>query len=164
MPSESREWVPRERWDALVRGDDCPKCADLVDDRTVDAYVHTIADLSMSHLRLAANQAVLGYCVTICHRLDRDPYHLSREEQTFFFGDLMRSARALDAEPRPVKKSLFMLGEPDPALALPLAAAVLRRRGAMSTDLLGRPTGSADSRGVRGPSAADPLRSGGRCT
>ncbi len=116
MASTDRRWMPRERWDALVRGDGCPMCASLADGPIVDEYGYTIADLGMSRLRLAANQAVPGYCILICKRHVREPYHLSRDEQTLFFDDLMWAARALDAAIGPVKMNLSILGNSIPHL------------------------------------------------
>ncbi len=111
-----RTWMPRERWDALVRGEGCPLCAAVAATEPADAYGHTIADLDLGRLRLAANQFVPGYCVLICARHVREPYDLSVRERTAFFEDMMRAARALEAVFAPVKMNFEILGNAVPHL------------------------------------------------
>ena len=48
MTEGPEQWMPRERWDALVRGEGCPLCASLVADVAADAYSYTVADLRVS--------------------------------------------------------------------------------------------------------------------
>ena len=110
------EWMPREAWDALVRGDGCPLCAELAFDEPANAYGHTVADLSISRLRLAANQFAAGYCVLICARHVAEPYHLPAPERAAFFDDLMRAGEALDAVFRPLKMNFQLLGNAVPHL------------------------------------------------
>jgi hypothetical protein len=38
LPSGSSQWMPRERWDALVRGENCVFCAQLARDDDFDGY------------------------------------------------------------------------------------------------------------------------------
>jgi len=54
-------WMPRERWDALVRGEACPLCAELSQPDQVNPFGFPVADLAFSRLRLVSNQAVSGY-------------------------------------------------------------------------------------------------------
>ena len=61
-------WMPRERWEALVRGEDCPLCKEVAATEKAGDYGYTITDLKFSRLRLNANQYVVGYCVLICHK------------------------------------------------------------------------------------------------
>ena len=70
MSDAPTTWMPRERWDALVRGEDCPLCATVRSTGATDEHGYTIADLQLSRLRLASNQFVPGYCVLICTRAD----------------------------------------------------------------------------------------------
>src|SRR3954454_22157064 len=102
-------WMPRERWDALVRGEGCPLCGAVVATEEVDEYGTTIADLGVSRLRLAANQFSPGYCVLICARHVREPYDLAEGERTAFFEDLMRAARALERVYQPAKMNFEIL-------------------------------------------------------
>jgi diadenosine tetraphosphate (Ap4A) HIT family hydrolase len=109
-------WMPRERWDALVRGEDCPLCGAVAASAAVDAYGVTIADLGLSRLRLAANQFSPGYCVLICARHVREPYDLTDEERPIFFEDMMRTARALERVYQPTKMNFEIMGNAVPHL------------------------------------------------
>ena len=80
LPGTPKEWMPREQWEALVRGDTCPICADLDSNEYANAYGYTIADLSFSRLRLSANQAVAGYCILICKKHICEVHHLEQKE------------------------------------------------------------------------------------
>ncbi len=116
MPEKTMEWMARERWEALVRGEDCPLCAACQSTEPVNRYGYTIADLRISRLRLARNQYVGGYCVLICTKHVRESYHLAVEEQMLFFQDLMQAAQAVDQVFRPDKMNLKILGNIVPHL------------------------------------------------
>src|SRR5689334_4619119 len=90
----SKGWMPREKWDALVHGEGCPACAEIQSETTDEGFV--ITRLQMSHLRLQRNQFISGYSILVCTKHGPEPYHLSPEEQSSFFEDLVRAARALD--------------------------------------------------------------------
>jgi diadenosine tetraphosphate (Ap4A) HIT family hydrolase len=109
-------WMPRERWDALVRGEGCPLCEAMEATELVDAYGTTIADLGVSRLRLAANQFSPGYCVLICARHVREPYDLADGERAAFFEDMMRAARALERVYQPTKMNFEIMGNAVPHL------------------------------------------------
>ncbi len=111
-----REWMPRPQWEALVRGEDCPLCAALAAAEPADPWGHTVADLRMGRLRLAANQSVPGYSVFICNRHVVEPYHLGSGDMQLFFADLMRAAQALEDVFRPVKMNFELLGNAAPHL------------------------------------------------
>jgi diadenosine tetraphosphate (Ap4A) HIT family hydrolase len=115
-PAAGKSWMPRERWDALVRGEDCPMCAELARGDEVDALGYTVADLAISRLRLGANQSVRGYCVLICHRHVREPYHLGPADARRFFDDLMRAGAAMERIFQPIKMNIEMLGNALPHL------------------------------------------------
>jgi diadenosine tetraphosphate (Ap4A) HIT family hydrolase len=112
----SKEWMPRERWDALVRGEGCPLCEECRSAERVNEYGYTVADLRLSRLRLAANQFPPGYCVLICAKHVCEPYHLTREEQALFFGDLMCAAQAIERVFKPAKMNFQLLGNLVPHL------------------------------------------------
>ncbi len=114
--SGPRGWMPRERWEALVRGEGCPLCAEIAAGVEANAYFHKIADLQVSELRLAANQNGPGYCVLVCKRHVREPYELSLEEQTMFFEDMMSAGRALERVFEPTKMNFELLGNLVPHL------------------------------------------------
>jgi len=112
----SGEWMPRVRWDALVRGEGCPACAEVASTEPADDEGFFVADLDLSRLRLAANQFVTGYCVLLCRRHVREPYELSESECSLFFGDMMRVGRALEQVFTPLKLNFNILGNAVPHL------------------------------------------------
>ena len=114
MPDLAKEWMPRDEWDALVRGDDCPLCAEVAGVAPANEYGYTIADLAMSRLRLAANQWVPGYCVLICHKHAREPFELSPEDRALFFEDMLHAAAVLEALYGAVKMNYQILGNAVP--------------------------------------------------
>jgi diadenosine tetraphosphate (Ap4A) HIT family hydrolase len=116
LPPGPRSWMPRARWDALVRGEGCPLCVELAADVRVNAYGTTVADLEVSRLRLAANQSVPGYCVLICTRHVREPYELPPAESAAFFRDLLRAGRALETAFGAIKMNFELLGNAVPHL------------------------------------------------
>jgi diadenosine tetraphosphate (Ap4A) HIT family hydrolase len=107
-----KKWMPREKWDALVRGENCPLCAVITAGDTADY----IADLSISRLILAKNQYVKGYCLLICHKHVREPYELSDDEQHRFFKDMMYAGLALEKVFGAVKMNFQILGNAVPHL------------------------------------------------
>jgi diadenosine tetraphosphate (Ap4A) HIT family hydrolase len=109
-------WMPREQWDALVQGDDCPLCAEVESTEASNAYGYTIADLSLSRLRLAANQAIPGYCLLICTTHVREWYQLSSGDAARYFDDLRRASLALEQVFSPVKMNFEILGNAIPHL------------------------------------------------
>lgn len=108
--------MPRPRWDALARGDDCPLCAELRAPDGANDHGYPVADLDMSRLRLAANQAVRGYCVLVCKRHVREPFELGRQERALYFEDLMRAGRAIEAVFGSIKLNFQILGNQVPHL------------------------------------------------
>jgi len=108
--------MPRERWDALVRGEDCPLCAEVATDAPANDEGYAAANLSITRLRFAANQSVQGYCVLICKKHVREPYELSPEEQALFFTDMMRVGKALEQAFDAVKMNFEILGNAVPHL------------------------------------------------
>lgn len=109
-------WMPRERWDALVRGEGCPLCDAVAATKMADQYGYTVADLDLSRLRLAANQFVPGYCVLICKKHVREPYDLTSQERTVYFEEMMRVAQALEKVFHPIKMNFEILGNAVPHL------------------------------------------------
>jgi diadenosine tetraphosphate (Ap4A) HIT family hydrolase len=109
MPQQ-QAWMPRERWDALVRGEDCPLCAEVASKDESDSQGYRIADSYVSRLRLDANQWVAGYCVLISKIHAREFYKLAEEDQSLFFYDLAEAAKALEAVFSPLKLNFQILG------------------------------------------------------
>jgi len=109
-------WMPPERWDALVRGEDCPLCTENRSTTPANELGYTITDLRLSRLRLAKNQYVTGYCVLICRKHVRQPYHLSVDERMLFFEDMLLAAQALENLFQPDKMNFQLLGNAVPHL------------------------------------------------
>jgi diadenosine tetraphosphate (Ap4A) HIT family hydrolase len=116
MDASPKEWMPRERWQALVRGDDCPLCQVIQSTDPGDEFAIAVAQLRLSRLNLSRNQFVPGYCTLICTKHVREPYELTEEEQALFFGDMMRAGRALERVFNPVKMNFQILGNAVPHL------------------------------------------------
>jgi diadenosine tetraphosphate (Ap4A) HIT family hydrolase len=114
--STPRQWMPREQWDALVRGENCPLCEAVALTEPTNEFGITVADLSMSRLRLDANQGVMGYCVLMCKTHVREPYELSPADRARYFEDMMRAAQALEKVFNPVKMNFEILGNAAPHL------------------------------------------------
>ena len=55
----SHDWMPRERWEGLVRGDGCPLCDPDVGEPE-NPFSFLVAELSVSYLRLGRNQHLAG--------------------------------------------------------------------------------------------------------
>ena len=108
--------MPRERWDALVRGDGCPLCAEVASDEPANDEGYWIADLAISRLRLSIHQSLPGYCVLLCKKHVREPYDLPHKEQLLFFEDMMRAGRALERVFAPAKMNFELLGNAVPHL------------------------------------------------
>jgi diadenosine tetraphosphate (Ap4A) HIT family hydrolase len=112
----AQNWMPRERWDALVRGEGCPICVEAVSDAQVGEDGYVVADLAMSRLRLSVHQSLPGYCVLLCKKHVREPYELSPEDQMLFFADMMRVGKALEQTFDAVKMNFELLGNAVPHL------------------------------------------------
>jgi diadenosine tetraphosphate (Ap4A) HIT family hydrolase len=109
-------WMPRDKWEALVRGESCPLCTEVASIESFNEYGYTIKDLSFSRLRLCANQYIKGYCVLICHKHVREPYELPQDEREMFFDDMMRAGLALEQVFRSDKMNFQILGNAVPHL------------------------------------------------
>jgi glycerophosphoryl diester phosphodiesterase len=109
-------WMPRARWEALVRGEGCPLCAELASTEAENAHGFWVADLSLSRLQLAREQHVPGWCVLICRRHVREPHELPAAEQRAFFDDLVRVGEALERVYAAAKMNYQLLGNLVPHL------------------------------------------------
>jgi len=112
----SSQWMPREKWEALVRGEGCELCELLASKPEVNAYGVTIAELEASILRLMFNQYAPGYSVLIAKQHVREPYELPAEERSAYFEDLVRSGLALEKVYGALKVNFQILGNLTPHL------------------------------------------------
>lgn len=107
MANRAEQWMAREKWDALVRGEDCPLCL---------PSTYLIAELRVSRLVLARNQAVKGYCIAIYAEHVREPYELGVEQRTSFWEDVLEAGAALEKLFGADKMNFEMLGNGVPHL------------------------------------------------
>src|SRR5438132_13859060 len=110
MTDAPTQWMPRERWDALVRGDGCPLCAAVASDVEADAYGYTIADLASGRVRLVTNQYVTGYAVLISAIHARQPYDLSPAQRSACSDDMTPVALAPARVCAPAQMNCEILG------------------------------------------------------
>ncbi|HEY3061694.1 MAG TPA: HIT family protein [Chloroflexota bacterium] len=103
-------WMPREEWDALVRGDGCAMCRELATPDPENEHSFLVAELQMGRLRLAKEQHMPGWCVLVCRRHVREPHELSPDEAQAFFADLLHAGRALEEVYRADKLNYQILG------------------------------------------------------
>lgn len=108
LPAGSSRWMPREQWDALVRGENCAYCRQLAQEGDFDGYGFTVADLHVSRLRLTRNQYIHGECVLTYKRHIKELHDLSQEERSLFMEDLARSSRAIEKVFAPLKMCIDM--------------------------------------------------------
>lgn len=114
--SPVRVWMPRDRWDALVRGEDCPACAEVTGLGLDNSEGYFVTDLSVSRLRLQREQHVLGWCVLLLRRHVREPHELPADERIAFFEDMVRVGRALEQVYAAQKINYSILGNMVPHL------------------------------------------------
>lgn len=108
LSSSSSQWMPREQWDALVRGENCISCTQLAKNEDFDGYGFNIADLRVARLKLVRNQYIHGECILTYKRHVKEFYDLPQEEYHWFIEDLVRSAKAIEKVFAPLKMSLDM--------------------------------------------------------
>ncbi len=116
MSKPPKTWMPREHWESLVRGENCPICARIQSAEPVDEFAFVVANLRLSRLYLSKNRFVRGYCTLVCAKHVREPYELTAEEQVLFFGDMMHAGQALERAFNPVKMNFQLLGNQVPHL------------------------------------------------
>jgi diadenosine tetraphosphate (Ap4A) HIT family hydrolase len=115
----TKTWMSRERWDALVRGEDCLLCevaATLTAPDAEDDYGFTIAEMSAGILRLQKNQYVAGYTTLISKRHVCEIYEFTPAERVEFFADLARASHAITQAYDALKINLSILGNSTPHL------------------------------------------------
>jgi diadenosine tetraphosphate (Ap4A) HIT family hydrolase len=111
-----KNWMPREKWDALVLGEGCPLCSLVKAPGADNDNNHFIADLAMNRLMLVKNQYVKGYCLLVCLKHVREPYELPQDEQEQYFDDMMVAGMALEKVFGADKMNFQILGNAVPHL------------------------------------------------
>lgn len=113
LRSQNR-WMPRERWDALVRGDNCPICANI--GKEENEFAFRVAELEVSDFMLARNQYARGYCLLTYREHASDLHRLPPFKREAFFRDLMRAGAAAASVFRADKMNYQELGNLAPHL------------------------------------------------
>ena len=111
---EPRQWMPRQKWDALVAGDDCPMCANVGQRET--QYGFLVAQLEVADLSLSKNQYAPGYCVLIYREHATELHQLPPEKQAAFLRDLVRAGAAMARVFEADKMNYSLLGNLIPHL------------------------------------------------
>ena len=109
-----RQWMPRQEWDVLVAGDNCPMCANV--GRQETQYGFLVAQLEVSDLSLSKNQYAPGYCVLIYREHATELHQLSLENQAAFLRDLIRAGAAMARVFEADKMNYSLLGNLVPHL------------------------------------------------
>jgi diadenosine tetraphosphate (Ap4A) HIT family hydrolase len=107
-------WMPREDWDALVRGDTCPMCSDVEQEET--RYGFLVARLETSNLHLSKNQYASGYCVLMYRGHAIELHQVPPEKQAAFMRDLLKAGAAIARVFNPIKMNYQLLGNLIPHL------------------------------------------------
>ena len=102
--------MPRDRWEALVRGEACPACAEVSGPGRDNSEGYFVVDLSVSRLRLQREQHVPGWCVLLLRRHVREPHELPEAERIAFFEDMVSVGRALEQVYAALKINYSILG------------------------------------------------------
>ena len=107
-----RRWMPREKWDALIRGESCVLCEQV--GLTENYFSFLVAQLETSNLRLAKNQYARGYCTLIFREHATELHELSPEKQAALMRDLARAGAAIARVFKPHKMNYQLLGNAVP--------------------------------------------------
>lgn len=67
MSHSRRTWMPRDRWDALVRGEACPVCAEVAGAGQHNNEGYFVADLQVSRCGYSASRMyrAAAFCCTV---------------------------------------------------------------------------------------------------
>lgn len=116
VPTAPRAWMPRERWDALCRGEGCPLCALLQEKRRRRCLGLYRYEPTTEPLATRTEPKRPGYAVLLCIKHVREPHELLREERTALFEEVVEAAKAIEKVMGAVKMNLEILGNSVPHL------------------------------------------------
>jgi len=103
-------------WDDLISGHQCPVCDLIRLRKSEDEHMLLVGSLPSSHLYLAKNQFVKGYCVLICSQHVIEPYEMTGPQRAAYFNDLAVVGQALSRVFKADKMNYNMLGNIVPHL------------------------------------------------
>jgi diadenosine tetraphosphate (Ap4A) HIT family hydrolase len=115
-PMKQQKWMPKQQWEDLVTGIDCPLCTAIESETPINIFGTTIIDLKTGRLRINSNQYVPGYCVFISNKHVTEAHHLDKKARQDFFEDLMNCCTAIEKIFKPIKMNITLLGNSIPHL------------------------------------------------
>jgi diadenosine tetraphosphate (Ap4A) HIT family hydrolase len=102
-------------WADQVAGRDCVMCANL--GRGDNEHTVAVAELPYSEVGLHRHSRLSGYCIVVWrHGHVAEPIDLTPDTAAGYWRDVLDVATAVQAEFRPVKLNLMMLGNTVPHL------------------------------------------------
>ena len=113
---KQQKWMPKQQWENLIAGVNCPLCGAIQSQTPVDTFGTTIIDLKTGRLRIVSNQYVPGYCVFISNTHVTEAHYLSKKARQDFFEDLMNCCAAIEQVFKPIKMNVTLLGNSIPHL------------------------------------------------
>jgi diadenosine tetraphosphate (Ap4A) HIT family hydrolase len=94
-------WKNKEKWQAMISGEDCPMCKDISLEENPFSYL--VSELSASYVRLPKNQDIHGRVLVALKRHANELYELSSEELADFWSNVSVVAKAINDVFAPVK-------------------------------------------------------------
>lgn len=114
MDSQTRRWMPPEKWEPLKAGVGCAMCADI--HLPENEFSFLVAERRQTFVRLPRNQFMRGWTTVILKRHACELFELSPQELSEFWQDVSEVARVLQAVYRPVKINYCVFGHLCPHL------------------------------------------------
>ena len=101
-------WWPPDDWGRMVKGVDCPMCADA--HLPTNAHSDLVVESEVAFTRLHHNQSHAGYSVVVLKRHAAELHDLDDWEYDAFWRDVRRASRAIAQLFRPVKLDTLVMG------------------------------------------------------
>jgi len=105
------EWMARDEWDRLYRGEGCPLCLPMPAD---DEYGVNVQQLPTGLLRLARDQFSRGYCILVSAEHGPEPHSIA--DPAAYWRDVTRAGVAIEAACGADKMNYLTLGNAVPHL------------------------------------------------
>ena len=101
-------WISEAEWAQLKAGVNCPMCADI--HLESNAFSFLVTELPRSYVRFARNQHRRGWTILALKRHAAELFEFAPDENSEFWQEVARVARALDTVDRPVKVNYGVFG------------------------------------------------------
>lgn len=109
----SRGWP--DDWPARKAGENCPLCASL--GAGDNDYTVAVAEMAYTEVRLERRSLLPGYCIVVWrHGHVAEPTELEPDAASGYWHDVLAVTRVIEAQFRPVKMNLLVLGNLVPHL------------------------------------------------